>query len=170
MKRNVTRGFLAIGMPFIILFGGYHLTYHLGRLTNHIMMSVWNVKLDMHLPLVGVFGLCIFLVALFLVAVLIKALWFWAGKIMDWYDSKQSQRQAARDVEITRQQDLAERSVHNNRERDFRAALRNNLTPGGEVFPDQPRTIRVSQLRPESSDDEEEDEDRQYRQRIGVEE
>ena len=156
MKRNVTRGFLAIGMPFIILFGGYHLTYHLGRLTNHIMMSIWNVKLDLHLPMVGVFGLCIFLFALFLVAVIIKALWFWAGKIMDWHESKMGERQARRDVEITQQQESeARRTI---------AALR--ATPGGEALRHHP----TQQVYLEEEEEEGEDEDRQYRQRIGVEE
>ena len=153
-------------MPFVILFGGYHLTYHLGQLTNYILKAVTNYRMGIHLSLVGLFGLCIFAITLFFLAVIAKVLWFWAGKIMEWYDSKQGERQAARDVRITE-----------NREREFRASLRRNFA-GGEALQHpvsphpihQPTTDRIEELRNLMSPDEELDEDLAYRQRIGVEE
>lgn len=157
MKRKLIRISLMTIVPVAILFGGYHITYHMGQLTNYILMTIFGVKFALSLPITGIFGLIVLAVTLFLIAVVIKVLWYASGNVMEWYDSKMEQRRINRLSQF-----------------DSRVGFRDMDSPVPVPTTDRERMIR-NILSPEGQamleeHDEVVDEDQQYRQRIGVEE
>jgi hypothetical protein len=142
-------------VPIGILFGGYHIIYHLGRLTNYLLIKIFDVKFALSLPLTGIFGLVVSLFSLFCLAVIIKVLWMLSGNVMDWYDRNLEQRRINRfssfDSPVPNPPPGGE-ALRHQRER----MIRNLLSPEGQA-----------RLR-EEEEEEEVDEDRAYRERIGI--
>ena len=146
-KRNVIRVFLAFILPIVILFGGYYTTYYYGLLTNHIL-KVTTGHIFKYIPLIGFLGLLVTGLSLFFLAVITRVLWLWAGSIMDCVERKKAKFER-------------ERERREQQERLDRFSSQDSPVPVPRTFPGG-EALRHNE--PEVLD-----EDRAYRERIGVE-
>lgn len=129
-----------------------------GRLTNFILKYKFNVQSALPIYVTGAIGLIVFIIIIFGWFLIIRSFWNQTGKLMEWYDREQEQREIAR-----------ERTRNLRRTLPGGEALRHPVNPHPIHSPRSDMLANFIQQRM-NREEEEQDEDRAYRQRIGVQE